>query len=245
MRGRGYAARMSEQPESSHAEDSSLANDANHANTVAVVDLLGALSYAQLSGFGALAGDAQLAPDLGAKSEVARMAAMVFGQFEQVRARLESLGTDQVQAMAPFVDAIDSFHERTRPSDWLEGIVKAYVGDGIARDFYAEVAQYLDAGNRSFVVELLRDGGQASFISTTVRTAIAADSRLGGRLALWARRIMGEALQQAQRVGVERDSLTALLVGGERGADLAELGRMFARITDAHTRRMENLGLTA
>ena len=233
MRRRGYAAAMSEQPESAHA------------NHIAVVDLLGALSYAQLSGFGALAGDAQLAPDLGAKSEVARMAAMVFGQFEQVRGRLESLGADQVQAMAPFVDAIDSFHERTRPSDWLEGIVKAYVGDGIARDFYAEVAQYLDSGSRSFVVELLRDEGQASFISTTVRDAIAADSRLGGRLALWARRIMGEALQQAQRVGVEHDSLTALLVGGERGADLAELGRMFARITDAHTRRMENLGLTA
>ena len=115
----------------------------------------------------------------------------------------------------------------------------------IRDSFYAEVAQYLDSGSRSFVVELLRDEGQASFISTTVRDAIAADSRLGGRLALWARRIMGEALQQAQRVGVERDSLTALLVGGERGADLAELGRMFARITDAHTRRMENLGLTA
>jgi hypothetical protein len=36
-------------------------------------------------------------------------------------------------------------------------------------------------------------------------------------------------------------------VGGitERGADLAEVGRMFARLTENHTKRMANLGLSA
>ena len=28
--------------------------------------------------------------------------------------------------------------------DWLEGLVKAYVGDGIAPDFYREIATYVD-----------------------------------------------------------------------------------------------------
>ena len=59
---------------------------------------------------------------------------------------------------------------------------------------------------------------------------------------------MGEALSQAQRVAVERDALASLLVGGgsnRPGADLAELGRMFARLTDEHTRRMDRLGLAA
>jgi len=80
-----------------------------------------------------------------------------------------------------------------------------------------------------------------------VRAAIRADPRVSGRLALWGRRLVGEALTQAQRVGVERDALSSLLVGapGRPGADLAELGRMFARLTDEHTRRMARLGLAA
>jgi hypothetical protein len=56
---------------------------------------------------------------------------------------------------------------------------------------------------------------------------------------------MGEAIHATQSVAVERDSLTALLVGGEPGSDLNEVGRMFARITQAHTVRMELLGLSA
>ena len=73
-----------------------------------------------------------------------------------------------------------------------------------------------------------------------MRAAIEADPRLAGRLALWGRRLVGEALSQAQRVAAERDALAALLVGGmsHRGADLAEVGRMFARLTENHTRRM-------
>jgi hypothetical protein len=58
---------------------------------------------------------------------------------------------------------------------------------------------------------------------------------------------VGEALSQAQRVAAERDALSELLVGGvdRPGADLAEVGRMFARLTENHTRRMATLGLTS
>ena len=47
--------------------------------------------------------------------------------------------------MAPF----DAFHARTAPADWLEGLVKAYVGDGLAADFYREIAAFLDADTRT------------------------------------------------------------------------------------------------
>ena len=51
------------------------------------------------------------------------------------------MGVDPEEAMAPFVAPIDAFHERTRPTGWLEGLVKAYVGDGIATDFYREISR--------------------------------------------------------------------------------------------------------
>src|SRR6478609_1927166 len=147
--------------------------------------------------------------------------------------------------MAPFRAPIDRFHEHTAPGDWYEGLIKAYVGDGLANDFYREIAAYLDADTRDLIVASLEDAGHAEFVVGRVRAAIAADPRLGGRLALWGRRLMGEALTQAQRVAADRDSLTALLAGGidRPGLDLAAIGRMFTRITERHTERMAELGL--
>jgi hypothetical protein len=75
-----------------------------------------------------------------------------------------------------------------------------------------------------------------------VREAIQADPRVAGRLALWARRLVGEALGQAQRVAAERESLARLLAGGS-AFQLGEIGRMFARLTDSHAQRMAALGL--
>ena len=149
--------------------------------------------------------------------------------------------------MAPFVHPFDSFHVRTAPSDWLEGLVKAYVGDGLAADFYREIAAFLDSDTRTVVIEALADSGQSQFVVDRVRAAIEQDPRLGGRLALWGRRLMGEALSQAQRVAAERDALTALLAGGvdRPGLDLAAIGRLFTRLTENHQQRMANLGLSA
>lgn len=212
----------------------------------AVVDLLGALAYGELAAFERLAEDAKLAPTLADKAELAKMASAEFYHFERIRDRLTEIGAEPTQSMEPFVLAYDSFHKQTAPSDWLEGLVKAYVGDSIASDFYREVATRLDADTRELVLAVLDDTGHAGFAVEKVRAAIEADPRVGGRLALWARRLMGEALSQSQRVVAERDALSTMLVGGVAdGFDLAEVGRMFSRITEAHTKRMSALGLAA
>ena len=223
------------------------APDTDPGYLAAVTELLGVLAYGELRAFSQLAKDAELAPSLRHKSEIATLAAHELSNYAVLTERLRSLGVEPETAMEPFVRAVDEFHERTAPSDWLEGLVKAYVGEGIAQDFYREIANYVDADTRALVLGVLEDTGQADFAVSAVREAIATDARIGGRLALWGRRLVGEALTQAQRVGVERDALASLLVGapGRPGADLAELGRMFARLTDEHTRRMARLGLAA
>jgi hypothetical protein len=213
----------------------------------AVVDLIGAIAYGEISAFERLAEDAKLAPTLEDKVAIATMATAEFGHVAPLRERLLELGADPFAAMAPFRAAIDLFHEHTAPSDWFEGLVKAYVGDGLANDFYREIAAYLDTGTRDLVVATLQEVGHSAFVIDRVRAAIVADHRLGGRLALWGRRLMGEALTQAQRVAAERDALTALLAGGvdRPGLDLAAIGRMFTRITERHTERMAELGLAS
>jgi hypothetical protein len=213
----------------------------------AVVDLLGVLAYGELTAFSRLAADADLAPTLAAKAELARMASVEFGHFARLQRELQDMGVDPEASMAPFVAAIDAFHERTAPATWLEGLVKAYVGDGMAADFYREISAFISPDVHGLVTVVLADSEQAEFVVAEVRSAIEADPRVAGRLALWGRRLVGEALSQAQRVAADRDGLTGLLVGSpERpGADLAELVRMFSRMADAHARRMATLGLSA
>ena len=209
----------------------------------AVVDLLGVLAYAQLSAFERLAADAGLAPTLDDERELAEMAAAEFDHYRGLRGRLEELGVDPGAAMAPFRVPISAFHDSTAPSGWLEGLVKAYVGDAIARDFYREVAQFVDPATRDLVLDVLADTGHAAFVVARVRAAVEAQPALAGRLALWARRLVGEALAQAQRVAVDRDALASLIVGGS--LDLVEVGRLFQRMMEAHSERMRALGLSA
>ncbi|MEV0601167.1 ferritin-like fold-containing protein [Streptomyces sp. NPDC050315] len=212
----------------------------------AVIDLLGALAYGELAAFERLAEDAKLASTTDDKAALAKMATAEFHHFERLRERLAQIDAEPNAAMEPFAAALDEFHRQTAPSDWLEGLVKAYVGDSIASDFYREVAARLDSDTKELVLGVLDDTGHASFAVEKVRAAIEADPRVGGRLALWARRLMGEALSQAQRVVADRDALSTMLVGGVAdGFDLAEVGRMFSRITEAHTKRMAALGLAA
>ncbi len=214
---------------------------------VAVVDLLGGLAYSELTAFERLTEDATTAPTLEDKVALASMAVVEFGHFERLRDRLSDLGTDAFTAMEPFHAPVDAFHAHTAPSDWFESLIKAYVGDGLAADFYREIAAYLDGDTRDLILATLADTGQSQFAVDRVRKAIEENPKIAGRLALWGRRLMGEALSQAQRVAAERDALSTLLVGGvdRPGMDLAAIARMFARLTETHTARMSALGLQA
>jgi tRNA-(MS[2]IO[6]A)-hydroxylase (MiaE)-like len=207
----------------------------------AVVDLLGVLAYAELTAFDRLAEDARLAPTLGGRAALARMAAAEIAHHGRLTERLTELGADPAAAMAPFVSALDAFHEGTRPSTWLEGLVKAYVGDGLATDFYREIAAFLPDPDRALVLDVLADTGHADFAVREVRAAIKADRKVPGRLSLWGRRLVGEAITQTQAVIAEHDRLAELIIAGT--GDLAGVGRLIERITSAHTKRMKALGL--
>ncbi|MGL5808746.1 MAG: ferritin-like fold-containing protein [Nocardioides sp.] len=239
------------EPEISGSEVSGRELDwyAEPAYQAAVIDLLGAIAYGELSAFERLAEDAKLAPTLQDKVALARLASSEFVHLDGLLARLRALGADPTVAMTPFRAAVDGFHLHTAPRDWLEGLLKAYVGDGLAADFYREIAVLLDGETRAVIDAALTDSGHADFVVERVRQAIEADPRIAGRLALWSRRLMGEALSQAQRVVAERDELSTflgmLLAGSATmpGMDLAEIGSMFNRLTKRHVQRMSTLGL--
>ncbi len=206
------------------------------------VDLLGAIAYGALTAFERLAQDGAGAPTLADKVTLATMAGRQVDHLERVRDRLAELGADLTEAMAPFHRAFDDFHAHTRPKDWLEGLMWVYVGSGFADDFYAEVAVHVDPATRALVDEVLIDTSHDDFVVEHVRAGIDADPRVAGRLALWGRRLAGEALSQAQRVAVDRAGLTALLMGAE-GVDVVAVNRTLSRLLEKHAARLRRLGL--
>ncbi|MBN9619613.1 MAG: hydroxylase [Actinobacteria bacterium] len=209
----------------------------------AVVDLLGALAYGELSAFDHLADDAGLAPNLAARAEMSTMAAVELGHYQQLAARLTELGADPAATMAPFVAALETYHSLTQPSTWLESVVKAYVGDGLAADFYREVAAFVDPGTGDLIRSVLTDAGRAEFAVREVRAAVEKQPSVADRLALWGRRLVGEAISQTQHVLADRDSLMLLLVEGT--GDLSGVATLLTRLTDRNAERLTALGLAS
>ena len=205
------------------------------------VDLLGVLAYGELSAFERLAEDARTAPTLRGRAQLASMAAAEMAHFELIEAHLERLGVSVHDAMTPFTGPLDVYHASTAPSTWLESLVKAYVGDGLAADFYTEIAGLLDVGVAETVRAVMAETGHSAFVEREVAAALGAEPALRGRLTLWARRLLGEAVIQAQHVLAQRDDLAALVINGPM--DLAGLAALFRRLQNQHTRRMKTLGL--
>lgn len=215
---------------------------ADEVDRTAIIDLLGVLAYGELSAFDRMAADARMAPTTALRAALSEVAALEMGHYRKLVARIAELGADPQEAMAPFIEAVETFHHRTEPRTWGEALVKAYVGDGLAADFYLEIAQYVDPSTRQLVTEALADSGNAEFAIREVGALIGSDPTAASRLSLWGRRLVGEAITQAQRVAAERDALTMLIVGGV--GDLNGISRLTDRITRKHTQRMTASGLS-
>lgn len=212
------------------------------------IDLLGAIAYGAISGFSRMAADSEMARGLGLKRALAGMAVKEFHNHELLADHIIDLGGEPNAAMTPFKTAFEVFHERTKPRDLLEGLVKAYIGDGIADDFFREISVFVDDESRAIIAAASADDGRTDVIVEEVRAQIRADRHLAGPLALWGRRLMGEALSQGQLVAAHREALVELILGQSHsrpGADLDEMGAIMQRLTDAHQQRMARLGLSA
>jgi hypothetical protein len=206
-----------------------------------VVDLLGLLAYGELYAFDRMAMDARLAPDLARRAILSEMAAAEIVGYRRLAARLAELDSDPEDAMRPFFAVLGDYHDQTAPNDWLEALTKVYVGDGIADDFYREVAVLLDPLDRDLILDVLHDSRYTDFARAEIRSGIGSDPKVANRLSMWARRLMGEGLSQAQRVAAEHPALAELIVS--KSADQAGVQALFKRLTAAHTARMSAVGL--
>jgi hypothetical protein len=204
-------------------------------------ELFSVLAYGEISAFYRLTEDAQLSPSLRGKVALAKMAASEMRHFEILESSLAERGLNVFDGMAPYVRALDAYHQSTSPSTWLESMVKAYVGDGIAADFYTEIAGSLAPEVAGVVGDVLAETGHSQFVVAEVRDAVAGSRPERDRLALWGRRLLGEAITQAQYVMAQREDLTDLVIAVT--GDLNNIAALFDRMQVSHAERMDTLGI--
>jgi hypothetical protein len=206
-----------------------------------VNELFAVLAYGEVAAFYRLSDEARMAPNLAGRINMASMAAAEMNHYEQLRDALEKRGVDVIAAMSTYASALENYHRLTLPSTWLEALVKTYIGDALAADFYLEIADALPDEVADVVRAVLAETGHSQFVVAEVRAAVKASPKQRHRLALWSRRLLGEAITQAQYVLAERDDLVDLVVNSGEG--LTQLAGFFDRLQHTHTTRMQELGL--
>ena len=157
-----------------------------------------------------------------------------------LRDALERRGVDVVPAMTRYASALENYHRLTTPSTWLEALVKTYVGDALAADFYLEIAGSVPGEVGDVIRSVLSETGHSQFVVGEVRAAVTASDRQRHRLALWSRRLLGEAITQAQYVLADHDELVDLVMS-EGG--LSQMTDFFDKLQNTHQARMRELGL--
>jgi hypothetical protein len=207
-----------------------------------VNELFAVLAYGEVAAFYRLTDEARMAPNLRGRISMASIAAAEMQHYELLRDALQRRGVDVVTAMSKYMSALDNYHRLTTPSTWLEALVKTYVGDALAADLYLQIADGLPDGVADVVREALSETGHSQFVVAEVRAAVTSSSKQRSRLALWARRLLGETITQAQYLLADHDELVDLVLLG--GGGLGQLGEFFDRIQQTSDQRMRELGLS-
>lgn len=205
-----------------------------------VVELFALLAYGEVAAFYRLTDEARMAPNLRGRINMASMAAAEMNHYEVLRDALERRGVDVVPAMTRYASALENYHRLTTPSTWLEALVKTYVGDALAADFYLEIAGSMPGEVGDVIRSVLSETGHSQFVVGEVRAAVTASDRQRHRLALWSRRLLGEAITQAQYVLADHDELVDLVMS-EGG--LSQMTDFFDKLQNTHQARMRELGL--
>ncbi|MCW2734638.1 MAG: hypothetical protein JWR13_5454 [Mycobacterium sp.] len=229
------------QPAASPEQTVDPATTAASVEHAGVNQLFALLAYGEVAAFYRLTEEARMAPNLAGRINMASMAAAEMNHYELLREALAKRGVDIVSAMTKYASALENYHRLTTPSTWLEALVKTYIGDALAADFYLEITDALPGDAADVVRAVLSETGHSQFVVAEVKAAVTASDKQRHRLALWSRRLLGEAITQAQYVLAEHDELVDLVVSSGEG--LGQLTEFFGRLQNTHNRRVHELGL--
>lgn len=199
-------------------------------------EVLARAAYVQLTIFEDLARTVMIAPTTKAKAAIAGAAAASLARHGVLVRELAALGVDAGAAMEAYRPVVDRFQRLTAGADWHEAALTCHLAGGFLDDLFAALAAGLPEGLSQRVAGAYDDRPAEAVFVELLSAAMTENPRLAARLALWGRRILGDALL------VARDAL-GVAAGDAQGTLRVEPA--FSELIAQHTRRMDALGLSA
>ncbi len=201
-----------------------------------ILPFLGLTAYLQLELYEAAARAVAGAPHLESKEVLARVAGVTLQKHQKLTDELRRRGCEPHEVMQPYTEVIDRYIARIDVSDWHQHVLSIYLVGGLFDGFFASLAGGLKDSYRSEAVAILREHTGRDELAQLLAAEIAADPPLAHRLSLWGRRLVGDTLLVSRAV---------LTLSERREFVASEVEPVFTELTADHTRRMNDLGLTA
>lgn len=201
------------------------------------VEYLARAAYVELSLFEDLSRAVTIAPSTVAKETLAAAAGASIDRHRALVALLDGRVPDASAEMDRYRAVVDRFQRLTQGQDWYEAALTCYLAGGFLGDLFLALADGLPRDLAPAAKELFAANSDETFVALFT-AAMADNPRLPSRLALWGRRILGDALL------VARDVLS-LNAAELNAADEARVEPAFSELVAQHTRRMDALGLSA
>lgn len=210
-------------------------------NDPAIGKLFAVLLAGEYAAFDRLLAESATAPNVAGRIAIARLTAAEIGHFDALAEQVSARGLDPVTEVERYRSVFDKYHRVTTPKTWYETLVKAYVGDGLAADFYTELSGVLPESVHSVIAEVMSATGNSQFARAEVLDAVNRDPALRSPLTLWGRRLLGEAITHTQWVLAAEDQVADLLFAN--ASSLSGMSGFFDTVAARHATRMSDLGL--
>lgn len=218
------------------SEDAALATRLELAELAPSLDrFLGQAAYVQLSIFEDLSRLVAIAPTLEAKEALSQASAISLDRYRGLTAEIRRSGAEPSATMEPYTTGVDFFQKVTQGAEFYESLMTSHITAGILDDFFSRLALGLTTAEAARITPLYAPSHE-QILADQLRVGISANPRLAARLAMWGRRLVGDAML------VARASLATPLASEK---DEARIEPVFTELIAAHTRRMDALGLTA
>lgn len=174
---------------------------------------------------------------LDAKQAVGQAASEAFERNEALLARIAESSGDPTPRLGRQAELLDHFAERVRGRNTEERLLSCYLMSGFLHDLFRALVEGLPGALRAKVEPLTRDEEEQELLWKLVQASCEGDETVDDRLAMWGRRIVGDAILLVRQM---------FELGPETADDDREVAEAFiARLVANHTRRMSALGMAA
>ncbi|HEX9889536.1 MAG TPA: ferritin-like fold-containing protein [Nitriliruptorales bacterium] len=212
---------------------------------LATVELLGALTYAQLRAFEVTARAVRVAPDARAADRVAEFASREHAAYVTLRDHLVSLTDLGVPVIDRQKARVDDYFDRVPTGEsWVGACAFFATGLPLVSDFVDGLAPVLDDATAQVVVSVLADRSAFHEYATEELAGMMIDDpEVTDEVRHLVADLTGRALTQFQGAIADTDALEVLLRTGDDDADAGRVRNMAITVLDGHRRRMHALGI--